>query len=334
MAEQPGGAELVGADDLDYEAYTDLQRAAFAELLDQRGASSEHLVPAYFRWKYHPPAGPAWIAVVRDGAGYAAANAMFPVTLRHGDRLVRAFQSCDTATRPEARGKGLFGACLRALSAALAPDDVFFGFPNASSIRGFEKLGWRVRAPVDVFVKPLWGGYGGDDPAIRTLARAGVTDLGATDIGAALAAAWPGRTALDRSAAYLRWRYLEHPVFAYAGFVYDDGAGRVGLAVVRPATVFGRRVAVALELVGTDAAVERSLAARVRAWASAERLHPIVRFDTALPLVRALAGGYVPVWARLLPKRQILMGAPMGGEAAAVAFDAPWRVQMGDWDGF
>jgi hypothetical protein len=36
---------------------------------------------------------------------------------------------------------------------------------------------------------------------------------------------------------------------------------------------------------------------------------------------------------RFLPKRQVLMGDPVG-EAAAKTWREDWRVQIGDWDGF
>ncbi|MEQ1566644.1 MAG: GNAT family N-acetyltransferase [Myxococcota bacterium] len=318
--------ELVGPHELDLDAYVALQREAFAELLTERGAPADHLVPAYFTWKYAPPGGPARIAVVREGGRYIAANAMFPLAIRQGSRTIRAWQSCDTATAPDARGKGWFGACLRALQGSLGSDEIFFGFPNTNSVRGFEKLGWRVMSPVQVWTRPV--------PGWSTAAIAGVDPLDPNDPLDDLrdALATSGRALIDRSPAYLRWRYREHPVYSYRCWLYrGDG---VGLAVVRPAIGLGRTIGAVLERLATSPAAERAISRQIGAWATAERAWPTVVFDNRWTLSPALRSGFVPVPARVLPKRQILMGASAGGSAAAAVFDADWWVQMGDWDGF
>ena len=69
---------LLQADDLDYAAFVELQKAAFSEIFRQARISDDFLSSGYFRWKYRPPAGPARIAVVYHGDRLVAANAMFP----------------------------------------------------------------------------------------------------------------------------------------------------------------------------------------------------------------------------------------------------------------
>jgi hypothetical protein len=324
--------ELVAASALDYEAFADLQRRAFAQLLTRRGVSDAYLRPDYFQWKFNPPAGEAQIAIARDGGEMVAANAMIPLAVRRGAVRARAWQSCDTATSPKARGKGLFQGCLAALHAALSPGDLFFGFPNAQSTRGFERAGWRELALVHTWVAPLPRLLSRTSPRARPISSAGSAHDALSERLLGMGAR--PEVAVEHDAAFLDWRYFRHPVARYEALLAGDAAAPEGSAIVRFTEIGARRVALAMELSATTARGERELLLHLKARAAEAGRPWFVLLDSALPLATGFGAGLVPVWSRLLPKRQVLMGIATDDDPAPALLAGPWRVQTGDWDVF
>jgi hypothetical protein len=94
---------------LDFAKHSALLQAAFQEVLKGTGEEGT-LSEEFFRWKYSGPVAPARIAVVEEGGRMLAANSMFAFDIVSGEERVRAWQSGDTATHPDARGKGPVGA--------------------------------------------------------------------------------------------------------------------------------------------------------------------------------------------------------------------------------
>lgn len=316
---------VLPASEVDLEAYAALQRRAFAEVLARTGTDSSFLTAEHFGWKYAPPAGEARIAVVRGADGQlVAVNAMFPLEVvgPNGERRI-AWQSCDTATAPEGRGQGNFGRCLRALVADLDEGDWFFGFPNANSMRGFVKLGWADRGVVTTWARPVL-------PIGRHVAVPESADLGclADELcdPIRIGEGWEIR----RSTQYLRWRYGGD---AYRVHLRVASGRPRGLGVLRVVDSVGRRLGIVLELWGEDAAAEAEIVAGLVGAARAEGAQGLVLLDSGRTLRPGL--GFVPVPARFLPKRQVLMGGAVRGAAMeGGGFPASWRVQTGDWDGF
>jgi hypothetical protein len=320
---------LLDADELDYAAFVALQKHAFRELLAKAKADDSFMTPEYFGWKFRPPARNGRIAVVRDGDRYVAANAMMPFTLTKAGTTLTGWQSCDTATAPEARGKGHFLRCLNLLRQSMSADDLFYGFPNQSSAPGFAKVGWRPKRLVTTWINPVPLASAKSSKEIIQIAE---LDARQEELSRRLAAR--PRVMVQRSADYLTWRYLRHPLVDYTIFGLTDGDHFRGTAVVRVAEVLGRKMALVMDLWGTDAAAERSLLRHAAAWAVKQGVRIVAAFDTGLSLAVGLGSGFVPVPPRLLPKRQVLMGQPMSGRAAEAFMEADWRVQMGDWDVF
>jgi hypothetical protein len=56
--------------------------------------------------------------------------------------------------------------------------------------------------------------------------------------------------------------------------------------------------------------------------------------DSKISMTVSILSGFVPVWPRLLPKKQIIMGKSGSGEVADKIYDLEWRIQLGDWDAF
>ena len=110
--------------------------------------------PGYFQWKYlDNPAGPAvaYEALHEETiAGYY--GAMPEMWLVRG-KPVTLFQSMDTMTDPDYRGRGLFTKLAKLTMSAIADEHSgwMIGFPGHTSIGGFvNKLGWKDIAHVRI----------------------------------------------------------------------------------------------------------------------------------------------------------------------------------------
>jgi GNAT superfamily N-acetyltransferase len=314
-------------DRLDFAEFVRLQRDAFAAVIGGTGMA-DILSEPYYRWKYTTPEGQARIALVREEGRLVAANAMYPLRVRHAGTSIRVWQSCDTATHPDARRRGYFMKCLAALRDELDPGEIFFGFPNKNSSPGFLSFGWTPRGDVPTWARVF--------PGRRTEGATGIAEVAAfgaeqDELAARLAAL--GRPLLDRSAAYMSWRYLQHPLNAYTAYAYTDGGSRSGVVVLRELELNGRRLAIAMELQAVDRSAERKLMAFAAAWARSRRVRFTLIMDNAMRIRSGARSGFLPIPQRLLPKRQVLMGMTTGGAADDV-WGRKWHVQTGDWDGF
>jgi len=325
--------EIVAGDQLDYEAYADLQRASYAELLAKNRTSADFMTPGFYRWKYAGFSLKSRIAVVWRDKHMVAANAMYPCPIWLGQQRVLGWQSCDTATRPDSRGKGYFQNCLLRLQEAIAPGEIFFGFPNQNSMRGFVKIGWIDKGIVTTWVNPIARWTGRHSDRVIQIER---FDARQDELAHRLRA--DEYATLSRNADFLNWRYADHPQVAYSLFVLRQHDRQSGFAVVRTAMVSDRALALVLAAQGLTGKDERTLLRHMAWWARSQKVSSVVMMDTRLSRIDGALCSYAPVPSRLLPKKQVLMGsvpnpsqAPSAGERILAS---QWRVQMGDWDAF
>jgi hypothetical protein len=312
---------------LDFSAFTALQQAAFAELVRETG-TGYLLSESYYRWKFTSPEGEARIALVYDDGELLATNSMYPLRVSSADGSVRAWQSCDTATHPRGRGRGHFMRCLKALREQLASDEIFFGFPNKNSAPGFVKFGWEYRADVRTFVRVWPGRRSGQSENVQAITS---FDAEQEEFSAALRRS--GGPMLERRAAYMNWRYFQHPLHRYACFAWRESGRQLGLLVMRRVELSGRTIAVAMELLALESRVERELLSVAAAWAKSEKITYTMILNNTTSVPRALRRGFAPVPMWALPKRQVLMGRANGAKAERI-WQQDWRLQIGDWDGF
>lgn len=316
--------EVVDSTQLDYEAFTQLEKVAFAELF-AKTKSEDLMSPTRFQWKHSPPAGRGKIAVVYEGSKLVAANAMFPLLVRLHDAEIMGWQSCDTATLPEARGKGYFLKCLKGLQDVLGPDEFFFGFPNKNSVSGFYKVGWTEICEVTT-----WARLVGPFLVKEQQCVVEIDDFPDQQDTLGKRVAAMGHAMLDRSAAYMRWRYCKHPNFQYTKLAFRDGRELLGTAVFRTGSVMGHRCAILMELLGVSSSVEYSLLRAIIRRVRKLKLPIIFGMNTNPRFRASVLAGFLPLPKRLLPKRQVLMG--QGNGAATSLLDCSWLVQTGDWD--
>ncbi len=312
---------------LDFSAFEKLQQEAFAEVIGDT-VSGALQTAAYYRWKYCPPSGPAVVAIVHDETGLLAANSMFPLTVTWKGRDICGWQSCDTATLPRARGKGYFMKCLGALKSQLGEDEIFFGFPNKNSAPGFVKFGWTHRADVRTWVRVLPGRRLSFFRQVHQ-----IEEFGPEWDDFSVRYGLSGNPTLVRDSAYLNWRYRKHPHCQYTAFRHDSEGEPDGLLVMRKTALRGLNLAIAMELISLNTRTEAELINCAAAWARDQKLQFTLLINNTTVVLAGLAGAYLPVPARLLPKRQMLMGAATG-QTASQYWAQNWRVQIGDWDGF
>jgi GNAT superfamily N-acetyltransferase len=169
-----------------------------------------------FEWRYVAnPVGDVLAAVERDEDGALIGNySASPCVLGVEGERVRTALSMNTMTDPAHAGKGIFTRLAEELYAHMAATgyELIWGFPNIQSHYAFmTKLAWRdiYEVPTLVLAEPKADGDVQRD------------DDFALDYGDGLLPDRPVQVAKD--AAYLRWRYADHPVNTYANVVLAAG---------------------------------------------------------------------------------------------------------------
>ncbi len=310
-ASQLGDVEIrrAGADEIG--AIVELARAAL-------GWDPADPNEAFFRWKHlENPAGisPMWVAVDR---GRLVGVRVF---LRWRFRTARggyaqAVRAVDTATHPDAQGRGIFSQLTTTALGELRDQGVEFVFntPNDQSRPGYLKLGWQVVGRVPVVVRPR----GLRSLAVMARARvpaakwslptpAGQPASRVLDQGEAvatlldrLASARPdGGLTTDRTIEHLRWRY-RFPSLHYRAVVAPGGPSH-GLAIFRLRRRGGAREAPVCELLAPDADTRRGLLAQVAAATGADYLIAAGRVGRHDRMLAMPGQGPILTWRGVAP---------------------------------
>lgn len=320
VAAEPA-VRILTSDALDTAAHAALQQRVFGHVLEDNDIPLDRLGEAVFRWKLAPPRGRARLSIIEDGGAILSSCTAFPVELAAGDRRVRGWHVCDAVSAPEARGRGLFTRVLTALRDDTDEDEWLFAFPNGQSRPAFERQGFIAVEHVPLWVRPIVGRGGSLADSAKPIDAFGPRHDALSD----RLAAERGLTA-SRSAAYLTWRYLEHPFFDYQCFELRRDDRVDGILVLNRMEAAGRTSLWVMELLAVDRAGERELARAARAVASAQGC------DVVLSMASARLPGALRLPPVFLPKKHILM-VRSGGPAESRPPGA-WEVHTGDWDTF
>jgi hypothetical protein len=319
--------ETLTASTVDFDELAQLQRKSFEGVADP-GQLEDVQTPEYYRWKYTLAGGEARIAQIRNDSGeLVAMNSAFPLTLTNGDRTTRGWQSCDTATHPSARGKGYFLKCLSALKETFTEGEVFFGYPNANSTRGFTKFGWQKISTLQPFA--------GIIPPLSTPSNIRRVDrFGPEQDNLARRLAGSGRIMIQRSAAYMNDRYCSPQRPLYTSFIYEDaGEGFQGFVVARPLAIYGMSLCLVVDCQATTRRIERQLLSQIGRWGREQRHFLTLTINSVSKPLSLASSGLMPIPNRLSPRPLILMGQAIGSTAQAF-IDHRWAAYVGDWDGF
>lgn len=190
-----------------------------------------------FRWKHRDnPFGtsPMWLAE-DDGQLVGFRTFLRWRFRRPGRAPTEAVRAVDTATAPEAQGRGVFTRLTTTAVAQLTDEGVSFVFntPNDRSRPGYLKMGWQVLGRIPIGVRPaglraLARMLSARQPARKwshptdagTDARELFADAAATARLLATCPDPPGWST-DRSPAFLAWRY-GLPALHYRGVPAGD----------------------------------------------------------------------------------------------------------------
>ncbi|WP_374486111.1 hypothetical protein [Zoogloea sp.] len=217
MTTQPPGAE----------ATLEVRPAAATDAPQVRALFEEvfkHAIsPAMLHWKYAEGRGQSWGAWEPDGTLLVHCGVFFRRALAAG-QPVRAAQLGDlmaSARKPSglARQQSPFACMIRELLAAQPcpenPDAICFGFPSDRAMRLGERIG--VFASIDrvfnlAFTPRQPEGHADSCTPVTLNAR---TCRTIDRLWSAMAADLPQQLVGVRDAAYLQWRYVEHPEHRY-----------------------------------------------------------------------------------------------------------------------
>ncbi|MCR4428219.1 MAG: GNAT family N-acetyltransferase [Caldiserica bacterium] len=202
-----------------------------------------------WEWEYREsPFSPPIIAIARAGGKVIGQEALFFVPMKFKGNCFQGAQSVDTMTDPNFRGKGVFGRLARLTleEGKKRNTPLFYGFPNRNSYSAYvNKLNWIDVARVQRFIKVLdltsalkarinnpslrmvlgflgkpflkayfWG-KGKRDPrfSLHQVDRFGESY---DRLWGELRGRFP--LMVDRTSAYMNWRYLDHPSGVYRAF--------------------------------------------------------------------------------------------------------------------
>jgi len=224
-------------------AYQDADREACLGLL--RRGHDPRFSEERFRWLHEEGPGGRSHAVVFESDGRVVGlYAVLPRPAVLDGRPIVAGRDVDPVVDPAWRGRGLFTRMLEWMLAHGDGVDVYYNFANAASAPGFLKRGWSVTDTLvdhaaQLGYRRLASREGLLWAASRLVLphgdRAGIDELAPAEIAALPAPLAPAgrRFAVDRTAAFLTWRYCRSPLQRYRVFARRDAAGIRDLLVVR-----------------------------------------------------------------------------------------------------
>ncbi|HPT21829.1 MAG TPA: GNAT family N-acetyltransferase [Bacteroidales bacterium] len=202
------------------EVFNDQQRSSF--IRDER----------YWNWKFiDSPYGKAVLTVAELNQEIIGVDNLWPWEFRFKDKILRAYQPCDSVVHSKFRGQGIFkNMRLHGLDNVRENSPAFlFNFPNSQSINANLSLGWyslgQIPWQVKV-IKPisfLRGVF-----AERRTHPFRDNNSGSIDVEK-LAELVRVNINVDnfirpnRKQGYFNWRYLQHPSRQYTMIFLDQG---------------------------------------------------------------------------------------------------------------
>jgi GNAT superfamily N-acetyltransferase len=184
-----------------------------------------------FTWKHlENPFGRSRIWVAEDEGRIIGVRPLMRWRFVRDGQTFETVRAVDTATLPEAQGRGVFSRLTRTAVETLTAEgmDFVFNTPNEKSRPGYLKLGWVEAGKPQVATR--LSGLRAAAKVVRARQPADkwsqYTSVGlpVADLTPELDDPPPGQLSTDRSVEYLIWRYGFGPL-NYRAFVSPNGTG-------------------------------------------------------------------------------------------------------------
>lgn len=231
--------------------------------------------PEFFRWKHlENPFGESLMLVAEEDRRIIGLRAFMRWRFRAGDRTIPAARPVDTATHPDAQGRGVFSRLTKEGLAALEGSaSLLFNTPNEKSLPGYLKMGWRKVGSIPISVKirrparfltrirSVRRGAAPREPQPRIAADPAGEILAEGAAMSRLLEESPPSPGLStpRSLDYLRWRYGAAPLLGYRAVLREEGGEPAGLAIFRVRPRGSLWEATIAEVLARDPGVTRRL---------------------------------------------------------------------------
>jgi hypothetical protein len=312
-------AIVLTGEHIDFRKLSSLLRASFASIEDtnlQIEEKSRAMSVEFLRHKYTRGEKPAKLAVIIEGGEYIACNGLLYLELNSANSIIDGWMSCDTATDPDFRGRGLFKKCLAALEASLPNESIVFGYPNEVSRSSFSKMGWENKTTYPISLSL----------AIPSLKNGNCRNV---DFFYEPLPNSRSKFGILKSQGYLNWRYHETRA-NYFRLVSDDNSFAL---VARKLIISHIPALVVLEVIATDNLAYKNALKSARRVAL--KKHCLL-FVISLPKdksKRSLPLLTVRLSSKVSQRRIDLMGKPFG-PISTQAWASDWDTSLGDWDAF
>jgi len=304
--------------DTDFEEIAAFQRRAFGyEWLKSERRRLQRA--EYYRWKYFPPAGPAWLATIRSRQELVAMVAAVPFGRADGEGRSTAWQICDIATHPQFRNRGFFARCLAAISTGVAAD-MTFCFPNRQSRAGLVKAGYVVRSILRVRARPLLprATSRSDESAVRSVNLIECDAAFADDAGR--------HDHIQRTPEFLRWRYTTHPLNRYVALRASPGQPKEACVIVRH--LFDGRIGLVVDISSVSEEAVRTGQEAARQWAKTTGCSALL-WTRGSEVDAAGSKNSIGGWQQPC---SIVCYAHSNMVGVAQQISGRLQVQLGDWD--
>lgn len=226
------------------------------ELVAQYALLMPSVPPEVLNWRYKTNiGGQALIGQALMDGKIVGMTPFMRVGLKSRDVRLSAYHAIDTVVHPDARGKGVFVSLGRATCEAAREQGakIVYGFPNAAAAKGwFKHNNWVNHGRAPFMVAPLRTGLFAekllkrrllDIPIPRLPSRlTSVTTI--TRFDNSFDDLWAAFSkdigcAVNRTSAYLNWRFNQYPSSPYSTVAVQDGPKTVAFVTYRTAKKHG-----------------------------------------------------------------------------------------------
>jgi GNAT superfamily N-acetyltransferase len=237
---------------LEIRPYRDNDEPRVLELLSASlgGGPAGRRPPEFFRWKHlESPFGRSFMLVAELDGRLVGLRAFMRWRFTARDRELRAVRAVDTATHPDAQGRGIFSELtMRALDQLKDEADLVFNTPNEKSLPGYLKMGWSVVGKIPISIRArrpvrVWrhrGSLGGEStgggagpPIVAMTAAQALREAEGLSVLVAEAESDDPRLHTPRNEEFVQWRYGTAPLLDYRCVAERTGDRLVGLALFR-----------------------------------------------------------------------------------------------------